>query len=103
MSVTLIRGEESSRVCLEGVVDIEDAAELKAFLIEALERGNAVEVVLDGVTGLDVTAVQLLWSAQQEAQRAAIALRFAGQLPEAVSALLSGVGLREHLEFLQIG
>jgi anti-anti-sigma factor len=103
MSVALTHGENSSLVHLEGAIDISDAADLKVALLEALERGKAIEVALSSVAGLDVTAVQLLWAAQREAQRAAVALNFAGQVPEAVSAALADAGLKEHLAFSQNG
>ena len=99
MSVTLSHGEDSSYVRLEGAIDIADAAELKVALLEALERGKAVEVVLDETVSLDVTAVQLLWAAQREAQRAVLGPHFAVQVPQAVSAALADVGLKEHFTF----
>ncbi len=103
MSVTLSREENASLVHLEGVIDISDAADLKAALLEALERGKAVEVALSSVGGLDVTAVQLLWAAQRAAQKAAVAFKFSGRLPETVSAALAGAGLKDHLAFSQNG
>jgi len=99
MSVTLSHGEDSSCVRLEGTIDIGDAADLKTALLAALGPRNTVEVALDGVTGLDVTAVQLLWAAQREAQRVNVALHFSGRVPEAVRAVLADAGLKEHLEF----
>ena len=101
MSINLHHGESSSRVRLEGVIDIADAAALKAVLVEALGRGKAVEVALENVTGLDVTAVQLIWSAQREAEKAALALHFSGSVPDAVSDALDDAGLKEHVVFAQ--
>ena len=103
MSVALTHREDSSLVHLEGAIDIADAAPLKAVLLQALKRGNAIEVALDSATSLDVTAIQLLWAAQREAQRAAVACAFAGPVPEAVSAALADAGLKEYLAFSQNG
>jgi len=47
-------------------------AELKDLLIEKLKSGSAVYVSLESATGLDVTAVQLLWAAAREAQRVGV-------------------------------
>ncbi len=103
MSVFLNREEDSSRVRLDGVLDISDAAELKAVLLEALGRAKPVEVALDGASSLDVTAVQLLWAARREAETKAVPFHFAGDVAEAVSAALADVGLKEHLAFSQNG
>jgi len=43
--------------------------------------GPAVQVDLEGVTDLDVTAVQLLWAARREAQDAGARFAMSGQLP----------------------
>ncbi len=103
MSVALTHGEDSSLVHLKGAIDIADAAELKTVLLDALRRGSTIEVALDSATSLDVTAVQLLWAAQRGAQSAAVALHFAGPVPEAISAALADAGLKEHLAFSQNG
>jgi anti-anti-sigma factor len=97
MSVTLSHGEDSSCVRLEGAIDIAGAAEMKTVLLEALNRRRPVKVALDGVTGLDITAVQLLWAAQHEAERAGVGFDFAGPIPETVFAALNGAGLGDVL------
>jgi hypothetical protein len=47
---------------LEGVVDVGSAAELKAALVSAVERGGATEIAVAEATEMDVTAMQLLWA-----------------------------------------
>ncbi|HEY1802923.1 MAG TPA: STAS domain-containing protein [Terracidiphilus sp.] len=101
MSVTLSQGENASRVLLEGCIDIADAGELNAALLQALGSGKTVEVALENLTGLDVTAVQLLWAAQREAQRKSIAIRFAGTVPAQVLDALADMGLTEFLSCAQ--
>ncbi len=95
MSIALNQGEDSSRVLLEGAIDIADAEELKTVLLEALGRAKPVEVVLDGAASFDVTAVQLLWAARREAEKAAVRFDFSGGVAETVSAALADAGLRE--------
>jgi len=55
---------------LEGEVGIAVAAELKTKLVEAMAAGKQVHVELEKATDLDVTALQLLWAAAREAEKA---------------------------------
>jgi hypothetical protein len=87
----LEKGEQRSRLHLEGVVDIGCAGELKAQLMEALGRGLPVQVEMEKAERLDVTAVQLLWAAGSSG----VEMEFAGTTPEAVTAELAQAGLRE--------
>jgi anti-anti-sigma factor len=78
---------------LEGAIDIASAAELKEALLKALEGGGEVRVSLDKLTGLDVTAVELLWAAGREAKKAGAAFSLVGQAPGEVLAALADAGL----------
>jgi hypothetical protein len=68
---------------------------LKELLMEKLKSGSAVYVALDSATGLDITAVQLLWAAAREAQRAGVEFGFKGPMPEAIRCQLDEAGLEE--------
>ena len=81
MPVTLEQKDALTLIQLEGAVDIGCAAELKELLIEKLKSGSAVYVALESATGLDVTAVQLLWAAGREAKRVGVEFGFKGQTP----------------------
>ncbi len=63
MPTALIEGETQCVIRIEGEVDIASAAELKDMLITAISSGKEVQLDLEGASDLDVTAVQLLWSA----------------------------------------
>jgi anti-anti-sigma regulatory factor len=93
--VTLEQKDALTLIQLEGSIDIGCAAELKELLIEKLKSGSAVNVALESVTGLDITAVQLLWAAAREAQRAGVEFGFKGQTPEAVRCGLADAGIGE--------
>lgn len=93
MGITLEQSEESSMIRLEGAVDIASAAELKKLLLQALGSGHEVRIALDGVTDLDVTAVQLLWAARREAKVLGVKFTFAEQVPESVTSTLAHAGL----------
>jgi anti-anti-sigma regulatory factor len=92
VGIILEQREESSVICLEGVIDIAYAAELKTILLDALTSGHAVRVSLDRCADLDVTAVQLLWAAAREAKSLGVGFTLAGQLPEPVSTTLKDAG-----------
>ena len=92
MGITFEQRDESRLICLEGVVDIASAAELKTILLDALESGKAVRVALNHSTDLDVTAVQLLWAAEREARATGVEFSLAGPVPQPLSAALKDAG-----------
>ena len=92
MQVTLEQGEVSNVIHLEGAIDISCAVELKTVLTMALELGKKVCISLQNVTGLDVTAVQLLWAAERAARRAGMRIELESPLPQAVISQLASVG-----------
>jgi anti-anti-sigma regulatory factor len=93
--VTLEQKDALVFIQLEGAIDVGCAAELKELLMEKLKSGSAVYVALDSATGLDITAVQLLWAAAREAQRAGVEFGFKGPMPEAIRCQLDEAGLEE--------
>ena len=93
MTIALNESESESMVVLEGTIDISSAGELKDILIKALGLGKEVCISLDAATYLDVTAVQLLWAAEQQARISGRVLRFSGQLSDLVSTTLADAGL----------
>ena len=95
MPVTLEQKDALTLIQLEGAIDVGCAAELKELLIAKLNSGSAVYVSLESATGLDITAVQLLWAAAREAQRVGVEFGFKGQTPEAVRCALAEAGIEE--------
>jgi anti-anti-sigma regulatory factor len=59
---------------LEGEVNLTSAGELKRLLVEGLASGRDLHVDLERVEAIDVTALQLLWSAGRDADRAGSAI-----------------------------
>lgn len=92
MPVTFDQGAEPGLIRLEGEVDISDAPELKRVLLEALAKKGEVRISAEAATGIDITAVQLLWAAEQEAGRADTILALQGTLPEMVRVSLREAG-----------
>lgn len=95
MSISLGQADDSSRICLEGAVDIASATELKKSFLEALAAGKEIRVSVETATDLDVTAVQLIWAAKREAKRLGLGFSFEGQPSEAVQGTLASVGFGE--------
>lgn len=97
VGIVLEQGEKTSCVRLKGSVDISSAEELKKTLVDALKAGDEIRVMLGETTYLDVTAVQLLWAAKQEAGRMGVRWIFGDALPEPVGANLVEAGFDESL------
>jgi anti-anti-sigma factor len=83
---------EVNVVRLEGVIDIASAAELKTALLEALKSGKRLSISLDRCADMDVTAIQLLWTAEREARASGVGFALSGPVPETVSAALKDAG-----------
>jgi anti-anti-sigma regulatory factor len=92
VSVVIDKGDQSSLIRLDGVIDISCAAELKEVNMKALQAGKPVLVVLQGATCLDVTAMQVLWAAERAARALGLGFALEGQLPETLWATLRDAG-----------
>jgi anti-anti-sigma factor len=92
MSVDLSRDVECCRIQVDGAIDISCAADLKTSLLQALDTGQEIYVSLEGVTELDVTAVQLLWAAGRDAKRRGLGFRVT-EPPEPICRSLEEMGL----------
>jgi len=90
--VTLEQTESSTLIQLRGTVDISSAAELKQILSDALGSGKALGIPLADSTGLDVTAVQLLYAAERQANASSAKFAYQGQMPEQVVSALVQAG-----------
>ena len=92
MPVTLAQGEAQCVIRLDGEINIGSAAELKKLLLQALASGKDMCVDLECATGLDVTALQLLWAADREARGSGRSLKLAGPVPEEILAAVNDAG-----------
>ena len=89
MSTAIHDGETRCVIRLEGDIDISGSAELKEAMVGAISSRKELQVDLEATTDLDVTAVQLLWSAAREAERTGTSFAIVN-VPEGV-----GCGVRE--------
>ncbi|MGC2301181.1 MAG: STAS domain-containing protein [Acidobacteriaceae bacterium] len=92
MPVTFDRSEAAGVVRLEGDIDIASAAQLKEVLLEALAQRGEARISLETATGIDVTAVQLLWAAEREAKASGVVMALQGPVPETLRATLREAG-----------
>lgn len=92
MAIRLDQEKSPGLIELEGAIDIAGAAELKSVLVEALAFARETRISLRKATSVDVTAVQMLWAAEQEAKTSGAILALEGEVPEAVRAVLRAAG-----------
>lgn len=98
VAIALEQETQSNTIRLEGAVDIGCAADLKAALLRALTSGAEVRIVFDGVTDLDVTAMQLIWAAPCAARESGVRFTLAGEMPASVASALADAGIQANFE-----
>ena len=72
-------------------MNIASATELKQLLLEWLATGKNLDLDLEAVEEIDITIMQLLWSAGQEAARRGIG--FGGRTSRAAAFAMRDAGL----------
>lgn len=93
MAISVDVQEDVRNITLSGVLDIEQAAECKGVMMDALASPLPIRVQVAAVTDIDVTILQLLWAAAAQATSAGSDLIVEGPLSEAIQISLSGTGL----------
>jgi hypothetical protein len=73
---------------------ISAVVEVRALLLEAIDRGDAIELDGTAVREIDIAGLQLLCSARRQAERAGKAIDFApGRRGPVIEAALAAAGL----------
>jgi hypothetical protein len=67
LSVTVERNDSRWLIRLEGDVNMLCAAELKGLLLDGMGSGKQLQLNLEGVHAIDITILQLLWTAERDA------------------------------------
>lgn len=62
------------------------------MLIEAISSGKDVQLYLAQASDLDVTAIQLLWAARREADKAGASFAVAGDVPGNIGRVVCEAG-----------
>ena len=97
MPVTVEEGETRYVVRLEGDADIACSMELQQALIQAGSSRKELRLDLALATGVDLTAIQLLWAAAHAAKKRGIPFSIIGQVPESISGALRDAGFENFL------
>lgn len=97
MSITIDNSATSCGVRLEGDIDVTCSTDLKRTLVEAISSGKEVQVDLALASDLDVTAIQLLWAARREAEKAGASFAVSGDVPENIHRAICEAGFENFL------
>jgi anti-anti-sigma regulatory factor len=92
MDVGIMRSAEASVLKLVGNWTIERANELKGALLEALNSAESIVIDLEGLTCLDLSAMQLFCSAHRTSLRLGKHLALHGQESETFKRVLRDAG-----------
>ena len=84
--------DDKVRVVLDGDLTVADAAELRNILLEALAASDHIEVDLRGVTGLDLSFLQMMCSAGRSARKLGKELFLTGTMGEVIMRARKEVG-----------
>jgi anti-anti-sigma regulatory factor len=91
----LDESEALSLIRLEGDVNIAAAVEMKSLLLKALLSGKDLHVRLDNVTEVDVTTLQMLYAAEQDAAKLGIRFILDGRIPNDISVATDDAGFKK--------
>lgn len=78
---------------LSGDLIIDDADALKDALQKAVNEGNQIRIVMENVTALDISVIQLIQSAKKTLGTAHHKLSVQTQLPDDLKSLLEKSGI----------
>lgn len=92
MGITCEKGDVLNTLRLCGAIDIASAEELKAALLETLKPGVEVRIDVREATYFDVTVIQLLWAAAQEARLRGVRFGYAEEFPATLQSALREAG-----------
>jgi anti-anti-sigma factor len=93
LPTTFEERENTSLVRMEGAIDIASAAEIKSALLDALASKTEIRLTLQGATELDVTAMQLLYAAERDAEKTGILFALEGSVPNEIAVAITEAGL----------
>ena len=82
MPITIEREEGQSLIHVEGEFTVTSAAELKQLLLDGFASNGDLRLDLMRTEAIDVTLMQLLWTAGREAHRRGVGIEI--RVPEAL-------------------
>jgi ABC-type transporter Mla MlaB component len=100
MNCSLEQAKETATLLISGPMSIEDAAQLKTSLVDALAASFLIEVDLSAADAIDLSCLQVLCSAHRAAVQAGKKL-FVRSQAEALITCLEDAGFPRHSGCLQ--
>jgi anti-anti-sigma factor len=97
LSIKCDADETSCVLRLEDEVDINSSVQLKQTLVEVIASGKELHLDLQAGPSLDITAIQLLWSAKHEAELRGSHFAVVGDIPNNVTSALRDAGFASFL------
>jgi hypothetical protein len=94
MPLSINRSDETSFINIEGAITISSAAELKLMILQSLELRQKLTFDLQNTTELDITALQLLWTTEREADIRGLPATIAGPVPDHIHVAAVSAGFQ---------
>ncbi len=89
--------DNSGRLVLAGDLTIQHVADMRAVLLEALQKVQQLIVDMSKVTDIDVSCLQLLCSAHRTYIKSGKAIAFKDTRPAAVNRVMEAAGYSPHV------
>lgn len=93
MQLETIICDDTNVLKLQGDWTIERAGDLKPALLEALGNGEHIVIDMEGLTGMDLSIMQLLCSAHRKSIRLGRQFGFSERKPETLKRIVRDAGL----------
>ena len=85
---------DQTQLLVSGEISIQNARECLEALRDFQSKGNCLLLNLDGVTGADISFLQLICSLHRTCLKAGQSLTLAGEMPEIFKTILESSGYR---------
>jgi anti-anti-sigma regulatory factor len=94
MPISIEQNDGSSLISIEGTITISSAAELKLVILQGLALRQKLSFDLQNAAELDITALQLLWATEREANIIGLPATITGQVPDHIDVAAVNAGFR---------
>ena len=92
--IEIVASSDQTHLQVSGDISIQNAGETLEALRDFQSKGNRLLLNLEGVTGADVSFLQLICSLHRTCLRAGQNLTLTGNMPEGFKAILESSGYR---------
>jgi anti-anti-sigma regulatory factor len=95
MPLSIQQSDGISLIYIEGAITISSASELKLVILQGLALRQKLTFDLQNATELDITALQLLWTTEREAEIAGLPATITGQVPDHIHVAAVNAGFQK--------